>query len=111
MGLEKDVHFMTAMKKLGLKVLGLPDDKLDWITTKLTTTHPSNPSITQQVRSGGSGGGTFSSGIHVSVEHTARIPKDFIGDVSIVSDPAALLSYVDGVKMDVERASGKTYGL
>merc|ERR1711933_44388 len=72
------------MKKVGAKVLGLPEDKKDWIKVALVAA--SRRLASPNVR-------RLSNG--VSVDYTANIPADAVDTVDIVTDAAELKGFVD----------------
>lgn len=91
------------MKKVGLKVLGLPEDKTDWITVAFNALNNGARRLGLRM------GRRLNSGI--SVDYTAKIPQDHIDDVSIVVKPAIIEGYVQAAVANAESASDISYGL
>jgi len=102
--LQSDRHFMSEMRKVGLKILGLSTDRIGWIQVTLTVASGrrlglhSGRKLTDQSTS-------------ISVDYTARIPKAAVEDVSIASDPAIVTQDINLAIQNAENASGTSYGV
>merc|ERR1712190_369721 len=75
--LAKDQTFMDELKIVGLKILGLPTDKKDWIDVTLTSASARRLAVA-----------SVQPASPISVEYVAKIPKAASSQVHVETDPA-----------------------
>merc|ERR1712232_1144627 len=100
--LSNDKIFVKEMKILGLNFLGLSLDELNWITLSLHPGRRLSNSVSMAVR-------RLSDS--VSIDYTAEIPKAYVVDVKVESDPDALENEVLAAVKKAETTSGISYGV
>merc|ERR1712187_1024364 len=99
---------MGEIRNVGLKILGLPTDRTDWLEVTLIMASAPQSDLGHSLQIHDPLGSRNASNM-ISVHYSARIPKSNVDEVSIESNATAVEEYIEIAMQNAESASGISY--